>query len=70
MLNQVIISIVILAAVGILSFLQIGAFRPLTTVKSIAAKRGYGPQRQRELLHTVAFDEWENEGGAAQPSKR
>jgi hypothetical protein len=71
MLTHLILAIFMFVGIGILLILQFDAIRPLAAGLLIAPVRLRVPQKRRDgkSLHQAAVDEWENEGGAAQPSK-
>jgi hypothetical protein len=71
MLTHLILAISMFVGLGILLILQSNAFRPLAAGLLIAPVRLPVPQKRRDgmSLPQAAVDAWENEGGAAQPSK-
>ena len=71
MLTHLILAISMFVGLGILLILQSNAFRPLAAGLLIAPVRLPVRQKRRDgmSLHQAAVDAWENEGGAAQPSK-
>jgi hypothetical protein len=70
MLIQLIFGIIMFVGLGAL-ILQSNPFRPLAAGLLTAPVRLRGPGKRRDgmSLHQAAVDEWENEGGAAPPSK-
>jgi hypothetical protein len=70
MLIQLMLGIAMFVGLGVL-ILQSHPFRPLAAGLLMSPVRPQIPQKRRGgmSLQQGAVDEWENEGGAAQPSK-